>query len=1569
VGTTSRSVRVDRYRLLKVLGRGGMGTVYLAEDTALGRRVALKAVHDHLLGDDPERLVALFQREARILAGLNHPGITQIFDYSGLYSTRLYLVMEYVDGVDLTTLLDLAGELPHRGVANAIVGLTAPLHHAHSRGVVHQDLKPDNILLGRDGVLKLTDFGIAQRLVRGASTAPGEIVGTPAFMAPERATGEGADARADIFSLGATLYTLLAGQPIVDDEDALAALHAIARGDILPLKDLVPHVPDDVAAVVHRALAPSPADRWPDALAFGRALARAAAVPPPDPSSPPRAPTLLPLLAASDASPPTASGTETASYLAGADHTADTVRLPPTADAADALLPHAPPPSPPLTPTPARDTASSPLVQGRFRLLAKVGVGAVGEVWRAADTAHDDALVALKVFRPVRGASVDEFKAEFGALANLRHPNLVTIHDFGYLDLPGGGVDEEPPAFYTMEWLDGVNLRRAAEQAPPATVYGLLVQVARALVFLHSATGRPHLDVKPENVLVTTDADGRQRAVLTDPGNLAEKLRSVQAGERGSLPYAAPETLRGFTAGLPADLFAFGVTAFEVLTGTRPFRGRTPAELKAALLEAPPPDAHRLRPEVAPQVARALAAFMAKAPSARPRSAAAWIEAVNEVVVPPYPVETHETQLGRLASGPAVGRGPQRETLISAYRDAATPGSTTPRVWVLSGAPGSGKGRLLDELRRAAQLDGARVYETAPPRPNGASLAPLLPLLRARRATLGSRHPLVRTHTAALSRLLDDPLDRRPQAQHEAPGAPGTEPQAPPLTPDAIAALLLADLGPTPTLFLARGADRVDAATAEVLAHLTRRLAPLGVLASADGASPRGGAAAEPVGGLPPALLVMTADADGDVPGDRAAGNPEPPGGDLLGPITALAGPGAVGHVPLPGLGVAAVGELVRTVLGDTPLSAPELQDLHRVTGGNPGQVLAVLETLLERGDLLADGGRWRLRAGAEIPLPPGAEAAFAARLERLTPAEREVLEALCVFDAPVPVRIIDSLGPQAVASVAALETARWLERTLVGGEVRVQFASDHARSLLYRELSPSVRASRHRAAAAWIETHRPEGFGVEALATQWRLGERADRALSFLVEAAARSRSAGDPEGALERYETALGLLPDAGLGILRRLGVEAEIQQALGEIHRASGRHDRAAAAFERLEAIGRDLEREDLVGLAEDRLALVMIESGRYEDALRWASARLASAERSGDRRGQALALRLIGVVWRELDGPEAGRRDLERALEVAGESPELADVRARIAVTMSFTETQAGAPEEGLRWAEEALELAHEAQAPELAVSARINASMAWFVLGRPDQTLAVAEEALAAARASGLRLFETYALVNVGDSLRAMGQFDEAAVRLQEALRATYELGGDQIVARLVELASLSMDRGRGDEAVPFLREAWRLTPGLRLDRYRLDVVLAELRLRLWAHGGRSLAASAHETPALLSDASARAEVLADPIVSARVRGLSATLAASGGEQRAALAHAQAVLRLADPEALASHPDLACATLAVLRDLGQGRAAEATRRRVAAALTARAGRIASQELRRSMLETPLHRCLTRGPEPV
>src|SRR5690606_35342280 len=143
--------RIDRYQLLRVIGRGGMGVVYLAIDTLLDREIALKEVDEELVGELGERLASLFQQEERNLAGLNHPGIVQIFDYSGIYSSRLYLVMEYVPGGNLGSVLDAAGPLAPMLVAHVGLAVAGVLAYAHTHGIIHQDLKPENILLTRDG--------------------------------------------------------------------------------------------------------------------------------------------------------------------------------------------------------------------------------------------------------------------------------------------------------------------------------------------------------------------------------------------------------------------------------------------------------------------------------------------------------------------------------------------------------------------------------------------------------------------------------------------------------------------------------------------------------------------------------------------------------------------------------------------------------------------------------------------------------------------------------------------------------------------------------------------------------------------------------------------------------------------------------------------------------------------------------------------------------------------------------------------------------------------------------------------------------------------------------------------------------------------------------------------------------------------------------------------------------------------------------------------------------------------------------------------------------------------------
>ncbi|MFT7582384.1 MAG: serine/threonine protein kinase, partial [Myxococcota bacterium] len=268
-----------------------MGIVYLASDTLLDREIALKVVHEELVGEQGERLAALFQQEARNLAGLNHPGIVQIFDYSGLYSKRLYLVMEYVPGQNLGTLLSMAGPLPPMLVVHLGTAVSGVLAYAHQHRLIHQDLKPENILLTTDGRIKLTDFGISQHLAKtSGNPLGGAVAGTPAFMAPEQAMGLPVDMRSDIFSLGATLYMLATGKTLLEGNSPTETVAAIARGDFPSVLDRRPNLPSGLARIITRALAITPDDRYPDVASLGAALAELAGVPAPKADDIPRVP-------------------------------------------------------------------------------------------------------------------------------------------------------------------------------------------------------------------------------------------------------------------------------------------------------------------------------------------------------------------------------------------------------------------------------------------------------------------------------------------------------------------------------------------------------------------------------------------------------------------------------------------------------------------------------------------------------------------------------------------------------------------------------------------------------------------------------------------------------------------------------------------------------------------------------------------------------------------------------------------------------------------------------------------------------------------------------------------------------------------------------------------------------------------------------------------------------------------------------------------------------------------------------------------------------------------------------
>src|SRR5437762_5400600 len=259
-----------RYLITRKLGAGGMADVYLAEDQELGRRVAIKILNDRHAADD--QFIERFRREAKNAAGLSHPNIVSIYDRGEAEGTY-YIAMEFLDGRSLKELIVGRGPAPIKISIEYARQILAAIGFAHRHGIVHRDIKPHNVLVGPEGRLKVTDFGIARS---GASqmTEVGSIIGTAQYLSPEQARGAPVDQTSDLYSVGVVLYELLTGQvPFTGEtplEIAMKHLSEVPK----PPSELRPEVPHDLDLVVLRALAKDPADRYETAEQMDKDLER-----------------------------------------------------------------------------------------------------------------------------------------------------------------------------------------------------------------------------------------------------------------------------------------------------------------------------------------------------------------------------------------------------------------------------------------------------------------------------------------------------------------------------------------------------------------------------------------------------------------------------------------------------------------------------------------------------------------------------------------------------------------------------------------------------------------------------------------------------------------------------------------------------------------------------------------------------------------------------------------------------------------------------------------------------------------------------------------------------------------------------------------------------------------------------------------------------------------------------------------------------------------------------------------------------------------------------------------------
>ncbi|MCH7739192.1 MAG: protein kinase, partial [Chloroflexi bacterium] len=260
--------RIGQYRIVEEIATGAQGVIYRAFDEVNNRLVAIKI--PELGRGAPDAFIERFRREAEVMSSIDHPNVVKIYDV-GVEDGRHYLAMELMPG-SLFSLIESGEALPVASAVRFAIQIADGLSAAHSVGVVHRDIKPQNVLIDADGVAKVADFGIARGEMMPTMTATGAMMGTPYYMSPEQAAGEQADSRSDIYSMGCVLYQMLTGELVFDAPTPLAVLRMHIDEAPTPVRELRGDIPPAIAAVVMRALRKDPDDRFQTAAEMAEAL-------------------------------------------------------------------------------------------------------------------------------------------------------------------------------------------------------------------------------------------------------------------------------------------------------------------------------------------------------------------------------------------------------------------------------------------------------------------------------------------------------------------------------------------------------------------------------------------------------------------------------------------------------------------------------------------------------------------------------------------------------------------------------------------------------------------------------------------------------------------------------------------------------------------------------------------------------------------------------------------------------------------------------------------------------------------------------------------------------------------------------------------------------------------------------------------------------------------------------------------------------------------------------------------------------------------------------------------------
>ncbi len=640
----------NRFQVASFIREGGMAQVFCGVQDEEPQHIAIKVVHPEL-AEDPE-VVARFLREAELASRLVHPNIVRIIDV-GEDGDLLYMVMELLFGEDLFAPIKRKGSFSEARAVEIALQVCSALQHAHEQGVIHRDVKPENIMICRQPedplreVVKVLDFGIAKVLdaksdvvlpteaptsVRSVLTRVGALVGTPAYCSPEQGRAEPVDHRADLYSLGVVLYELVCGRPPFEGQ---TPLHLVAKHvhetPAPPSSHCAVH--PGLEALIVRVLAKRPADRPQSAAEMAAALRQLL----PELSAAP----IQRWIQASSSDPAGARAAALAPTIgmgAGRSATIDgfdeartkRIDLPPFSQE-------------PAISSPRRHQIDyrpdhpwiGKVLNGRFRLAAFMREGGMGQVFSGAQQQVPHA-VAIKIIHPELSRDAEivaRFLREAKLAARLVHRNIVRILAVG---------QDHDLLYLVMELLFGDDLSAPVKQRgsfSEARAARILIEVCEALQHAHDQ-GVVHRDIKPENVMLCRQPDAPTEEVVKVLDFGIAKVLDAKPG--AALPLEPPTGIRsaltrvGTVVGTPgymspeqgtaqridhrSDIYSAGVLLYEMVCGCPPFEGETPLQIVARHVQEQPPPPSRHTP-VHPRLEALILHMLAKSPASRPGSA------------------------------------------------------------------------------------------------------------------------------------------------------------------------------------------------------------------------------------------------------------------------------------------------------------------------------------------------------------------------------------------------------------------------------------------------------------------------------------------------------------------------------------------------------------------------------------------------------------------------------------------------------------------------------------------------------------------------------------------------------------------------------------------------------------------------------------------------------------------------------------------------------------------------------------------------------------------------------------